>query len=94
MKTQMNTYQRNLNRAAAMLLLPLGLAGCASLQENMDASRKEFYIPGKEIHVTDMREIARRGVMSTPGLAIDGQIVSTGRVASAADIAKWLTEQS
>jgi hypothetical protein len=32
--------------------------------------------------------------MSTPGLAIDGQIVSTGRVASAADIAKWLTEQS
>jgi len=55
MKTQMNTYQRNLNRAAAMLLLPLGLAGCASLQENMDASRKEFYIPGKEIHVTDMR---------------------------------------
>ena len=40
-----------------MLLLPLGLglAGCASLQENMDASRKEFYIPGKEIHVTDMK---------------------------------------
>jgi predicted thioredoxin/glutaredoxin len=41
-----------------------------------------------------MREIARRGVMSTPGLVIDGTLVSAGRVPSAADIATWLTEQS
>jgi len=56
MKTPMNTYQRNMNRAAAMLLLPLGLglAGCASLQENVAASRKEHIIPGKTTQIKDM----------------------------------------
>jgi hypothetical protein len=44
-------------------------------------------------HVTDPREIVQRGVMSTPGLAIDGTVVSTGRIPSAGDIALWLTER-
>jgi len=30
--------------------------------------------------------------MNTPGVIIDGQIMSTGRVPSARDIAGWLTE--
>jgi len=30
--------------------------------------------------------------MSTPGLVIDGVVVSTGRIPSAADIARWLSE--
>ena len=43
-------------------------------------------------HVTDYADIAAKGVMNTPGLIIDGRIVSTGRVPSAADIAVWLVE--
>lgn len=33
-------------------------------------------------HVTDDAEIAMRGVLSTPGLVIDGQVVAAGRVPS------------
>ena len=44
------------------------------------------------IKVTDYREIAAYGVMHTPGLVIDGKVVSTGRVPSAGDIAEWLIE--
>lgn len=40
--------------------------------------------------VTDPREIVRYGVLSTPGLVIDGVVASTGRVPSADDIAGWL----
>ena len=40
--------------------------------------------------VTDYREIAAHGVMSTPGLVIDGKLVSTGRVATPNDIAVLL----
>ena len=42
-------------------------------------------------HVTDYQEILAHGVMSTPGLVIDGKVVSVGRIPSADDIAGWLT---
>jgi len=42
--------------------------------------------------VTDYQEILAHGVMSTPGLVIDGKVVSVGRIPSAGDIAAWLTE--
>ncbi len=43
------------------------------------------------VHVTDPREIVAHGILSTPGLVIDGRIVSYGRVPSAGDIAAWLS---
>ena len=42
------------------------------------------------VKVTNPVEIARRGVMSTPGLAIDGKLVSTGRVLAADEIGRLL----
>ena len=49
-------------------------------------------IEARIVKVTDDREIARHGILSTPGLVIDGQIRSYGRIPSAGDIATWLTE--
>ena len=40
--------------------------------------------------VTDYAEIATRGVMSTPGLVIDGTVVLAGRVPTRAQVAAWL----
>jgi small redox-active disulfide protein 2 len=41
-------------------------------------------------HVTDYAEIAARGVMSTPGLVIDGVVVLAGRVPTREQVAAWL----
>lgn len=41
-------------------------------------------------HVTDYAEIARRGVMSTPGLVVDGVVVIAGRVPTREQVAGWL----
>lgn len=35
-------------------------------------------------------EIARAGVLFTPGLAVDGQVKSTGKVVDAAQIVQWI----
>lgn len=40
--------------------------------------------------VTDMGTIARAGVMSTPGIAIDGKLVHAGGLPDAAKLEGWL----
>ena len=41
--------------------------------------------------VTDPVDIAALGVMSTPGLVVDGRVVSTGRVPTTAQLVDLLT---
>jgi small redox-active disulfide protein 2 len=70
-------------------------SGCPNCQKLEANAREAIAMAGVEAevrHVTDFREIAARGVMSTPGLVIDGKVVSTGRVPNAGDIAMWLSE--
>jgi hypothetical protein len=47
-------------------------------------------VEAEVVKVTDYGEIASRGVLSTPGLVIDGEVRSAGRIPSAGDIAEWL----
>jgi small redox-active disulfide protein 2 len=67
--------------------------GCANCQKVEANAREAIAMAGVQAeirHVTDYREIAQRGVLRTPGLAIDGLLVATGRIPSAGDIAEWL----
>ena len=41
--------------------------------------------------VTDQREIAMAGVMSTPGITVDGKLVHAGGVPDATKLDSWLT---
>ena len=69
--------------------------GCNNCKRVEAASHEAVAMAGVEaeiVHVTDYVDIAAKGVMNTPGLIIDGKIVSTGRVPSAGDIAAWLSE--
>lgn len=69
--------------------------GCANCKRLEAVARDAVLMAGVEVEirkVTDYREIMAHGVMSTPGLVIDGQVVSVGRIPSAGDIAGWLTE--
>ena len=52
----------------------------------------DLAIEGAEVvKVTDMQKIMGYGVMSTPGLVIDGQVVSSGRVPSKAEVSSMVT---
>jgi small redox-active disulfide protein 2 len=73
-------------------VLGSGCPNCRRLEANAREAAAMAGVEAEVRHVTDPREIVGRGVMSTPGLVIDGKIVSTGRVPSAGDIAVWLSE--
>ena len=68
-----------------------GCANCQKLEANARDAAGMAGVEAEVVKVTDDIEIASRGVLNTPGLVIDGEVKSAGRVPSAGDIAEWLT---
>ncbi len=67
-------------------VLGTGCPKCVKLAENARAAIDELGIECEIEKVTDINKIAGFGVMLTPGLAIDGQVKSSGKVLSTDDI--------
>jgi small redox-active disulfide protein 2 len=72
-------------------VLGSGCADCQRLEANARDAVGMAGVEAEVVKVTDYAEIASRGVMNTPGLVIDGEVKSAGRIPSAGDIAEWLT---
>jgi len=68
-----------------------GCANCQKLEANARDAAGMAGVEAEVVKVADDVEIASRGVLNTPGLVIDGEVKSAGRVPSAGDIAEWLT---
>jgi len=71
-------------------ILGTGCRKCTALGDNVQAALDGAGLSATVEKVTDIVEIAGRGVMSTPGLVIDGRVVSSGRVPDAEEIARFL----
>ena len=68
--------------------------GCYTCYLLEQAVREAVALAGVEaevVKVTDYGRILAHGVIHTPGLVIDGRVVSAGRVPSPQSIAAWLT---
>jgi small redox-active disulfide protein 2 len=68
-----------------------GCNNCVRLEKNTRDAIAATGIDAEVTKVTDYAEIMAYGIMSTPGLVIDGVVVSYGRIPSVQDIAGWLT---
>lgn len=71
-------------------ILGSGCKKCVALSENAKAAAAAAGKEAEIVKVTDFAEIAAYGVMSTPGLAVDEKVVSTGKVLSAEEIGKLI----
>lgn len=67
-----------------------GCANCNRLEANAREALERTGIPGEISKVTDDAGIMAYGILSTPGLVIDGRVASSGRVPSADEISRWL----
>jgi len=63
-----------------------GCANCQRLETLAQQAVAELGLEAEVEKVTDMRQIIARGVMATPGLAVNDRVVSTGRVPSASEV--------
>jgi small redox-active disulfide protein 2 len=71
-------------------VLGSGCANCQRLEANARDAVVMAGVDAEIVKVTDYAQIMALGVLSTPGLVIDGKVMSAGRVPSAGDIALWL----
>ncbi|HHV54199.1 MAG TPA: thioredoxin family protein [Firmicutes bacterium] len=71
-----------------------GCMKCQTLLRNVEQVLAETGIHAEVAKVTDVFEIAARGVNRTPAIAIDGELKLQGRVATVDEIRGWLVGNS
>ena len=67
-----------------------GCPKCKALYANAETAAKSLGLECSIEKVTDMKEIMKTGIMSTPGLVVDGVVKSSGRVPSPEEIKKLI----
>jgi small redox-active disulfide protein 2 len=67
-------------------ILGTGCAKCQKLADNTKQAADNLGLDYELEKVTDINDIMKFGIMSTPGLAVDGKVVLVGKVPAPADI--------
>ncbi|MGP3696070.1 thioredoxin family protein [Rhodobacter sp. NSM] len=67
-----------------------GCARCRSTVETIEAVAEAEGVPVTVTKVEGMREIVGYGVMSTPGVVVEGRVVHTGSVPTRDQVKEWL----
>ncbi|MGD8456277.1 MAG: thioredoxin family protein [Anaerolineales bacterium] len=69
-------------------------SGCANCQKVEKISKKVIEmlaIEGEVVKVTNHNDILSYGVMHTPGLVINENLVCSGRIPSEGEVTSWVT---
>jgi len=75
-------------------VLGTGCANCKTTMKLIEEIAAATGVPIQLEKVDDIQAIMSHGVMSTPGVVIDGKVVHAGGVPSRDTITRWLTESS
>jgi len=71
-------------------ILGTGCQKCKQLTANAEQAVKDAGVDAVIEKVTDLQEIMKFGVMMTPGIVIDGEVKSVGKVLSPKEISSLL----
>lgn len=67
-----------------------GCAKCNLLTQHAEVAAQELGIPYELEKVTEINQIIDAGIMRTPALAVDDQLVVEGKVPSATELKQYL----
>lgn len=71
-----------------------GCARCKNLEALCYNALQELNINADVQKITDLQEIVKSGIMSTPGLEINGKVISSGRVPTKETLIHWIQENN
>lgn len=70
----------------------VGCPKCNKTEENVKKAVEELNIVAEVVHVYDPSEILKRGITSSPALAINGELKLENKVPEVQEIKKLLSE--
>lgn len=71
-------------------ILGTGCPKCEALKKNVEVAISQLGLQATVEKVTDIAEIAGRGIMMTPALSVDGEVKIVGKVATVEEIKAFL----
>jgi small redox-active disulfide protein 2 len=71
-------------------ILGAGCAKCKTLEQKVRLLNDTHHLNLKIEKVTDLQEILKYGILSTPGLVIDGAVKSSGSIPKDDQLLTWL----
>ena len=74
-------------------ILGTGCPKCKKLHELSEKTVKELGVSAEIIKVTDINKIIDYGVMVTPALVIDGDLMVAGKIPGKQEITDWIKEK-
>lgn len=85
-------YEEPAAESMHILVLGPGCSQCNRLEQTVMQVLNEMALPASLEHVTDLKEIAKYGFVSTPALVINGKIAAMGAGPPARKIKELLAE--
>jgi small redox-active disulfide protein 2 len=74
-------------------ILGKGCPRCEEVLKRIFNALAELNVAAGVQKVKDIKEISSYGVLSTPGLVIDGKVKAQGRIPSIVEIKEWIQEE-
>lgn len=71
-------------------ILGTGCAKCQKLEELVNDVIKASGVQAEVSKVKDIKKIMTYGVMTTPGLVVDGQVKIAGKMPTAEQVKSWI----
>ncbi len=75
-------------------ILGMGCPRCEEVLKRTFNALVELNVAADVQKVRDIKEISSYGVLSTPGLVINGKVKAQGRIPSVVEIKAWIQEET
>lgn len=69
-----------------------GCANCKRLEAMCTEVIQENSLDASIEKITDLQEIMKTGILSTPGLEINGKMISSGKLPTKSTLAHWIQD--
>jgi small redox-active disulfide protein 2 len=67
-----------------------GCSNCVKLEAMCNEVVRELSIDAKIEKVSDLQEIMKTGILSTPGLEVNGKMISSGKLPTKSTLVHWI----